>query len=115
MKIGTNLILPPPQGSEKPVVAQTDRSRTGDASTTATASVAVAAKPTPQASATIELSSTVTKLMSSGVPYEGSFDTAKVSRISQAITAGKFTINAEAIADKLISNTKEMLGRMPPH
>lgn len=112
MKIGNNPDLAAAAvASEKPAAAPTDRNRASDVATPAPA----AAKSAPQASATIELSSTVTKLMSSGVPYEGSFDAAKVSRISQAISAGKFTINAEAIADKLISNTKEMLGRMPPH
>lgn len=40
---------------------------------------------------------------------EGSFDAAKVARISKAITEGKFTINANAIADKLISNAQELL------
>lgn len=37
------------------------------------------------------------------------FDAEKVSRIAQAIRDGKFTVNAEAIADKLISNAKELL------
>ena len=39
------------------------------------------------------------------------FDTAKVERIAQAIRDGKFTVNAEAIADKLIVNAEELLGR----
>jgi negative regulator of flagellin synthesis FlgM len=40
---------------------------------------------------------------------DGSFDAAKVDRISRAISEGKFTINASAIADKLISNAQELL------
>lgn len=39
------------------------------------------------------------------------FDSAKVERIATAIREGKFTINAEAIADKLIVNAEELLGR----
>ncbi|ALT76604.1 hypothetical protein AT984_04760 [Paucibacter sp. KCTC 42545] len=68
----------------------------------------------PQASATIQLSSTATKLLQ-GVADDGSFDTAKVGRISQAITDGKFTVNAEAVADKLIANAQELMGRMSSH
>ncbi|MDC8784298.1 flagellar biosynthesis anti-sigma factor FlgM [Roseateles koreensis] len=68
----------------------------------------------PQASATIQLSSTATKLLQ-GVADDGSFDTAKVDRISQAITDGKFTVNAEAVADKLIANAQELMGRMSAH
>ena len=37
------------------------------------------------------------------------FDTAKVERIAQAIRDGKFQVNAEAIADRLIANAQELL------
>lgn len=108
MKIGNNPDLASAAlGTEKPAAAQTDRNPAAAAAT-------AAAKPAPQASTTIELSSAATKLMS-GAADESSFDAAKVGRISQAIAAGKFSINAEAIADKLISNTKEMLDRKSPH
>ena len=40
-----------------------------------------------------------------------SFDTAKVQRIAQAIRDGKFEVDAEAIADKLIANAQELIGR----
>jgi negative regulator of flagellin synthesis FlgM len=42
---------------------------------------------------------------------DGSFDAAKVDRISRAIEDGSFKPNAEAIADKLIANAQELLGR----
>mgnify|MGYP003478288880 CR=1 FL=1 len=42
---------------------------------------------------------------------EASFDQAKVERISQAIHDGQFKINAGVIADKLIANAQELLGR----
>lgn len=42
---------------------------------------------------------------------EASFDGAKVDRIATAIRDGKFTVNAEVIADKLITNAEELLGR----
>ena len=37
------------------------------------------------------------------------FDAEKVKRISDAIRDGKFEVNAEAIADKLIANAHELL------
>ncbi len=39
------------------------------------------------------------------------FDSAKVERIATAIRDGQFKVNAEAIADKLIVNAEELLGR----
>lgn len=69
-----------------------------------------AATPGPagsNASAHIELSSTVSALASGGV--DASFDSAKVERIAQAIRDGKFEVDAEAIADKLIANAEELL------
>lgn len=39
------------------------------------------------------------------------FDASKVERIAGAIRDGKFHINAQAIADKLIVNAEELLGR----
>ncbi|GAB1390112.1 MAG: hypothetical protein AMXMBFR78_08950 [Rubrivivax sp.] len=44
-------------------------------------------------------------------PGEGSFDAAKVERVSRAIKDGSYKVDAEAIADKLIANAKELLGR----
>lgn len=44
---------------------------------------------------------------------EGSFDVAKVERISQAIRDGSFSVNAGAIADQLIANAQELLDRTP--
>lgn len=61
------------------------------------------------ASAQVELSPTAAAL--SGEVAEGSFDQAKVERIAQAIRDGSYQINAEAIADKLISNAQELLGK----
>lgn len=45
------------------------------------------------------------------VADDPTFDSAKVERIAAAIRDGKYQINAEAIADKLIVNAEELLGR----
>jgi negative regulator of flagellin synthesis FlgM len=71
-------------------------------------------KPTaaePEASAKVALSPAA----ATGVDEaKADFDAERVSRIAQAIRDGKFKVNAEAIADKLIANTRELLAR-PGH
>lgn len=62
-------------------------------------------------SATAEPSTKV-ELSDSGLAAGGAdpvFDAEKVQRISDAIRDGKFEVNAEAIADKLIANAHELL------
>lgn len=103
MKIGNSPdVAAASVGADKPAAAQAGRSQANGAA------------KKPEASAQIELSSTATKLLS-GVSEEGSFDADKVNRISQAIADGKFTVNADAIADKLIANAQELLSRATPH
>jgi negative regulator of flagellin synthesis FlgM len=60
----------------------------------------------------VELSPEATML--SHASQDPSFDSAKVERIAQAIRDGSFSINPGAIADKLLSNAQEMLGRSQP-
>ncbi|MCF8207222.1 MAG: flagellar biosynthesis anti-sigma factor FlgM [Methylotenera sp.] len=63
----------------------------------------------PAPSTQVALSSTA-KLAASGANADdGSFDAAKVDRIAKAISEGKFTVNARAIADKLVANAQELL------
>lgn len=57
----------------------------------------------------VALSSAATGM--SGGAGDAAFDTAKVERIATAIRDGKFKVNPEVIADKLISNAEELLGR----
>ena len=59
--------------------------------------------------ARVELSSAASLL--AAAPAGGDFDAEKVERISRAIREGRFEVNAEAIADKLIAQTAEMVGR----
>jgi negative regulator of flagellin synthesis FlgM len=72
-------------------------------------SVAPTAPATTDPSTTVALSHAAAELMA-GESVNGDFDTEKVSRIAQAISQGKYEINAEVIADKLLSNAKEVLG-----
>jgi negative regulator of flagellin synthesis FlgM len=63
----------------------------------------------PEASTTVSLSSAASSLTGTG-SASADFDADKVKRISDAIENGSFKVNPEAIADKLISNAREVLG-----
>lgn len=86
----------------KPAVAPASAERKG---------AAAPAAPSAEASAKVELSSAASLI--SGTPTDATFDAAKVERIAQAIRDGKFEVNPEVIADKLIVNAQELLGRKP--
>lgn len=75
------------------------------------ASAATSGKPAaegtqPEASAKVALSPAATLLVNDA---NAEFDAEKVARIAQAIRDGKFEINADKIADKLIANATELL------
>jgi negative regulator of flagellin synthesis FlgM len=74
---------------------------------------AVSSSVAPTAAAapgtTVELSQASAALRAEGSSPE--FDAEKVARISQAIADGKFQVNPGVIADKLISNARELLSR----
>lgn len=42
---------------------------------------------------------------------DADFDAAKVERVAREIREGRYQVNPEAIADKLIGNAQELLGR----
>jgi negative regulator of flagellin synthesis FlgM len=63
----------------------------------------------PQESTQVDLSPAAAAL--AGADADPTFDSAKVERIAQAIRDGQYQVNPEAIADKLIANAAEMLGR----
>ena len=75
---------------------------------------APASTASAESSTQVELSATASALSSDGA--DPTFDSAKVDRIAQAIREGKFKVDHQAIADKLISNAQELLGRSSiPH
>ena len=102
MKIGNS-----PDGSASPTKAeQRPAARKPEAAVTTDTVRQTAAAPAPSAQVAI---SSAAQLAASAGPDDGSFDAAKVARITQAISEGKFTVNANAIADKLVANAQELL------
>ncbi|MBE7417792.1 MAG: flagellar biosynthesis anti-sigma factor FlgM [Ideonella sp.] len=88
----------------KPAVAGTAGERKSKAAEPAVTATSGGA---PEPSAKVELSAAGSAIAS--VLADGSFDAQKVERLSRAIREGTYRIDAEAIADKLISNTRELL------
>ncbi len=64
--------------------------------------------PSVGASAKVTFSSAATGLLA-GQDQDGDFDAGKVASVKQAIEQGSYKVNAEAIADKLISNARDLL------
>lgn len=60
-----------------------------------------------EASTKVELSAAASLLAAQGDTAD--FDAEKVERIAQAIRDGRFEVNAEAIADKLLAHTRDLL------
>ena len=98
MKIGQLDNSPKPQKVASP--AADARANPNAAAKDATAAPA-------EPSAKVELSPAAAALAAQG--NTGDFDAEKVARIAQAIREGKFEVNAEAIADKLIAHTRDLL------
>ena len=108
MKIGTPAEKPAPAPAQAGQAAAT-ASGTAASAASAASTTAAAIPAQADASATIELSSAASSLLTSGSTPE--FDAEKVARISKAIDDGSFKVNPEAIADKLIANAQELLGK----
>ena len=102
MKIGNS-----PVGSASPAVAE-KRPAARKAEPTGAAEV-VRSAPAPEPSTQVAISSAAKLAASAAGGEDGSFDAAKVDRIAKAISEGKFTVNARAIADKLVANAQELL------
>jgi negative regulator of flagellin synthesis FlgM len=88
-----------------------DNKPVATATTTERKSASPPAAGSTEASAKVQLSPAAAVLAK--LSADPAFDTAKVDRIAQAIRDGKFEVNPDAIADKLIENAKELLSRKP--
>ena len=75
----------------------------------AVAGASAAAKP--QAGVTVTLSSASQAMSAVGGAGSDVFNAEKVEAMKLSIADGSFKVNPEAIADKMLSNAAEMLGR----
>lgn len=66
-----------------------------------------AGSPRSDSAAEVKLSPASTELAASG--SGAPVDSARIAEIKQAISEGRFTINAEAIADGLIETARDLL------
>ena len=89
----------------KPVTAAQPTERKGPAANGS----AKTGEPAAEPSAQVAISPAASLLAK--VADDPAFDAAKVERIATALREGKYQINAEAIAEKLIVNAEELLGR----
>lgn len=81
----------------------------GERKSTSTAAAATTTGSKTEPSAKVAISPQASALAATA--DDGSFDAAKVERVSQAIKEGTFKPNPDAIADKLIANAQELLTR----
>lgn len=96
-----------------------DNSTRASALSESPAPVARNAKQAPKAEGrsaqqdSVQLSNVSTQIqaLETSVAEASGFDAAKVETIKLAISEGRYTINAEAIADKLIASTRELLAQ----
>ena len=105
MKIGQpsdNLI--PSSTSNQAAAAKSGQSAVATATATA-------AKSTQPAGVAVTVSTMARSLESTSRGQSADVDMKKVDAVKTAIKQGTYTVNAEAIADKLLSNAREMLDR----
>lgn len=75
------------------------------------AAAANAAQSTRSAGVAVTVSTAARGLAKSSRNEAADIDTQKVASVRAAIQDGTYTVNPEAIADKLLSNAQEMLNR----
>jgi negative regulator of flagellin synthesis FlgM len=59
----------------------------------------------------VQLSDLASKMVQLESRFGGEFDARKVEEVRTAIAEGRFKVNAEAVADKLLASVGELLGR----
>jgi len=70
-----------------------------------------APEPTTQSGEKIQISELSRQLhaLASSVTAAPDFDAKRVDEIKQAIREGRFTVNSDAVADKLVASVQELL------
>ncbi len=79
------------------------------AKTPSTATGTAAPSQSTPGAASIDISSASRGLQSANGSDPASFDAARVDQIKQAITEGRFQVNAHVVADKLIASAQDLV------
>ncbi len=101
MKIGSHSDLPPSVTQAATAGAQKAAQGAAENAKTSGASVGVS----------VSVSTLARSMEKPEVNTSADIDTAKVNAVKTAIKNGTFKVNPEAIADKLLSSSQEMLSR----
>lgn len=107
MKIGQPSDIPSPVPSTVSGAAQ----KAAQKSSASTAATTSAAEGTRSAGVAVTVSTLARALERPDRSDTADVDVQKVASVKAAIKDGTFVVNAEAIADKLLSNAQEMLNR----
>jgi negative regulator of flagellin synthesis FlgM len=107
MKIGQPSELPAPVTSTVSGAAQKAAQNSNAAANANTG----ATQSTRSAGVAVTVSTAARALEKPERNQAADVDTAKVESVRAAIQDGSYTVNAEAIADKLLSNAQEMMDR----
>lgn len=101
------------QPSDNPVAASTVAASSAAKSGPAASTLAktTASKSTQSAGVAVTVSTLARSMESSSSGDAPDVNMEKVNAVREAIAQGTFKVNAEAIADKLLSNAQEMLTR----
>ncbi len=115
MEIGSNNPQRPaqanvPERQQRPELVQP----AGRTATSPVAPVQTGARPepvtaNPPASAQVALSNSAVQLLQGG-DEQDSFDAGRVEQLSREIEEGRFEVDAERVADRLLTATRELLG-----
>jgi len=83
----------------------------GSARSTANSKAGAPSNPQSPGSTSVSLGSTATQLhsMESGMANTPVIDSAKVAEIRQAIGDGRFKVNPEVVADRLIATVRDLI------
>lgn len=107
MKIGQSPDLP----TNASTAATQATTKEKAAAAVANSATGTAQSKAASSSVSVSVSGLAKALTKADVSATADIDTGKVAAVKQAIEDGTFTVNAEAIADKLLSNAQEMLRR----
>jgi negative regulator of flagellin synthesis FlgM len=97
MKIGSSTRSTPVAGNTSPAQARTDKPAEHQSVT--------------QDNVSLSSASSHIQALESGIAQASGFDAGKVESLKQAVDDGRYQVDADTVANKLIASTRELLAR----